>query len=301
MRQFCRPWVAVLLVAGWAGQVSAQPTIVIDYSLDANNFFPVGSTQRNTLASAAAALSSRLTDTLTAIAPSGGNTWTASFPNPATGATVNLTDQTIATNVIRVYAGGRELGGTTLGVGGPGGFGASGNSQAFFDSLGRGQYDIFSAANTRTDFASWGGAITFDAVGTNWNFALTNPTAGQNDFYSVALHELGHLLGFGTADSFQNLVPVGTTFLGPASTLLNGGVNPQVTGDLGHWASGTTYLGQQVAMSPSITTGTRKVFTELDFAGLKDMGWQVTPVPEPTSVLGLAVAGLAAWRVRRRC
>ena len=250
---------------------------------------------------AASALTSRLGDTLTAITPGGVNTWTANFPNPATGATVVLTDQVIATNVIRVYAGGRDLTGGTLGIGGPGGFNASGNSQAFFDSLGRGQYDITSAPNTRTDFASWGGAITFDSVGTTWNFALTNPTGSQADFYSVALHELGHLLGFGTADSFQNRVPVGTAFLGPASTALNGGVNPQVTGDLGHWAAGTSFGGQEAAMTPSIVLGTRKVFTELDFAGLKDLGWQVSPVPEPAGVLGLAAAGLAAaWGLRRR-
>lgn len=33
-------------------------------------------------------------------------------------------------------------------------------------------------------------------------------------------------------------------------------------------------------MSPSIANGMRKNFTDLDFAAMQDIGWQVTPVPE---------------------
>lgn len=59
--------------------------VVIDYSLDANNFFD-SQAKKDLLQSAADAIGSRLTDTLSAITPSGSNTWTAIFENPATGA-----------------------------------------------------------------------------------------------------------------------------------------------------------------------------------------------------------------------
>jgi hypothetical protein len=301
---FNTPWrcavLAAVLVAVGPAPAFAQPTIVLDYTFDTNNFFPVGSQQRVTLQTAANRLTARLTDSLTAITPGGGNTWTAVFPNPGTGTTQNVSNPTIAANTIYVYAGGRVLGGSTLGIGGPGGFSAGG-TQAWLDTVqARGQTGAQGPASGQTDFGPWGGAITFD-TNTNWNFSVSSgPVSGQVDFLSVAEHELGHLLGFGTANSFKNLIS-GSSFTGPHSTALNGGVNPALSADLGHWASGTSYLGQECAMTPSLTVGTRKEFTELDFAGLNDLGWQLTPVPEPATVLGLAVAALGlAGAVRRR-
>jgi hypothetical protein len=60
--------------------------------------------------------------------------------------------------------------------------------------------------------------------------------------------------------------------------------------DQSHWVSETSYLGQEVTMTPSISNGQRKLFTELDFAGLDDLGWVVTPVPEPATI-GMTVVG----------
>jgi hypothetical protein len=291
--------VAVILVGVAAGPALAQPNIVLDYTYDTNNFFgAAGSAPRLALQAAADRLQARLGDTLSAITPGGVNSWTATFDHPGNGTTVNLSNPTIALNEIRVFAGGRDLASPTLGIGGPGGFSAGG-TQAFFNAIGRGQYDPLSSAASQTDFAPWGGAITFDTVGTTWNFDLSGPVAGQIDFLSVAEHELGHLLGIGTADSWYNRI-TGTTFTGPASTALLG-TNPSVTADGGHWASGTSYMGQEAAMTPSISAGVRKEFTELDFAGLSDLGWQVlTPVPEPVTVLGLAAGALGLARVVRR-
>jgi hypothetical protein len=277
----------------------AQPTIVIDYSLDTNNFFgSAGSPQRTTLETAASILTSRLSDTLTAINPiTNVDDWTADFLHPGTGASTSLPNLTIPQNTILVYAGGRNLSGP-LGQGGPGGFSVSATNQSFFEAVvGRGQPGALGAANTQTDFGRWGGSITFDTVGPNWHFSLDGPSAGEDDFLSVALHELGHLLGFGLAPSWQNLVS-GSSFTGPVSTSLFGS-NPPVTG--GHWGFGTMYQGQEVAMDPDLLVGTRKNFTELDFGGLDDLGWQVTPVPEPATVLGVAALGLAgALGLRRR-
>lgn len=78
-----------------------------------------------------------------------------------------------------------------------------------------------------------------------------------------------------------------------------------MSGDLAHWAEGTTSfvagLPQEAAMDPTITTGTRKAFTDLDFAAMKDIGWEVTPVPEPgTWAMLFAGLGLVGFAARRR-
>ena len=110
------------------------------------------------------------------------------------------------------------------------------------------------------------------------------------------MHELGHLLGIGTSNSWNNLIS-GSNFTGAASSALFGGFVP-LSGDLGHWAEGT--LGnsgtQEALMDPSILEGTRKVFTDLDLAGLTDVGWEVTPIPVPAAVwLFGSALGLLGW------
>lgn len=304
------PLAAVLvgLAAGPASAQFATPTIVLDYTYDqpangGNNFFgAVGSPQRVALQAAATRLQSRLADTLSAIVPSGQNSWTTNtfHPGNINGPTIQINNLTIAQNEIRVFAGGQNLGtGGTLGIGGPGGWGASG-FQPWFDLLGsRGQSGAL--AFPATDFGPWGGSITFNNT-TNWNFSVENgPSFSQFDFRSVAEHELGHLLGIGGADSWDALINGSNQFTGPVTTALNGGVSPSVNPGRDHFAQGTTYLGQEVAMTPAISNGQRKLFTELDFAALDDIGWQVTPIPEPATVLGIAALGLAGvWRLRRR-
>ena len=47
--------------------------------------------------------------------------------------------------------------------------------------------------------------------------------------------------------------------------------------------------------------GQRKYLTDLDWALLADVGWQVTAVPEvQTWAMMLAGLGLLGWRMRRR-
>ena len=140
----------------------------------------------------------------------------------------------------------------------------------------------------------------------SWHFDHTTSVGGGlNDFYSVALHEVLHGIGFGTSETWNNLVD-GTTWLGTEAATLNGTGTNLVTG--GHIASGifSTRLSddgaQEVVMDPSITTGTRKTLTDLDVAFLADLNYSVSAVPEPANVaggLGL-LALLGAWLDRRR-
>lgn len=260
-----------------AGNVSAagngQLTARVDYSMDSNGFFGT-QPKRDVFESAIDSIMNRLGDDLAAIVPGGSNTWNARFRNPATGVLTSVTDLSIAANEILIYAGGRNLG-TSLGRGERGGYSASG-SQSFVDTVEARGEGIVSGSNAN-EFGPWGGAITFN-TSTNWHFGVT--TVGldstESDFYSVAVHELGHLLGIGTTDSWKRLVS-GGQFTGPASVAeYDGSGNVPLAGDESHWSEGTTEGGQEAAMDPTIMSGTRKPFTELDLAALSDIGWQLT-------------------------
>src|SRR5687768_1274113 len=122
-----------------AGSASAKITIDLDYSLDTNGFFSTGTANgllaRATLERAADTFSDRFLDTLNDINEFGQNTWLPNIPDPATGNLVNLTDlNTVAADTLKVYAGGRSISGSTVGMGGPGGWNANG-FQPFFDNL----------------------------------------------------------------------------------------------------------------------------------------------------------------------
>jgi hypothetical protein len=259
-------------------------SIVLDYSLDTNNFFN-DQTRKDTLQRAATVLESRINDELTAITPSDNNSWDATITHPGNGASHQLHNLTIPQGSIIIFAGARNIG--SLGIGGPGGFQASGTS-VFLDSItDRGQTGIDSINSVNTiDYAPWGGHITFDTSPT-WNFGVEQPSSGENDFYSVALHEIGHVLGVGTADSWDNLVNASNSFTGSASATANSGNVPLASGE-NHWDDElkstltNTSAVQEAAMDPNLTVGTRKQYTVLDWAALDDIGWEIADTFAPT-------------------
>jgi hypothetical protein len=133
------------------------------------------------------------------------------------------------------------------------------------------------------------GVVDTDAQLNNyWQFDYTKPVgANQTDFYSVAMHEILHSLGFGTAQSWKNDIPSGApqSWLGSQVISLVG-TGQNVLGPDGEHASSSllsTRLTdggvQQAIMSPTITTGTRKGVTRLDLAFLRDMGWSTIAYP----------------------
>ena len=276
----------VSAVALVASSSAARITLDLDYSLDTNSFFNSGTANgqlaRATLERAADTFADRFLDNLTAVgdapvtfAPDLLNDWTPTDTHPGTGETSNVPPglNAVNANVIKIFAGGRDLPGTTIGLGGGGGASFSYYEQSWLDNVeSRGQSGVLSTP--ATDYAPWGGSITFDP-GITWNLGLANPASGQNDFLSVALHELGHLLGVG-GDSFQALIS-GSTFTGPKSTAAHGGT--VTIADGGHLSAlNSTVTGtdsQGIAMSPSISVGSRKRLTLLDWAVLDDLGWDL--------------------------
>jgi hypothetical protein len=289
-----------------AASQSANAVIInFDYTYDGGFFSGAGTdvtTRKSILETAGNLLGGSLTDSLSAITSSGSNQFTAIISRPDNGISTSLTSFSEEANTLTVYVGGRALGGNTLGVGGFGGYNISGTSNYVNTVPQRGQIGTTSGP-TAADFAPWGGFIAFDTL-TNWYFdnnTATTESFSGSDFYSVALHEIGHLLGLGTADSWNNKVS-GTSFTGTNSVAEFGG-NVPLTVDGAHWKDrtrSTTLAGltQEVMMDPSLMTRTRKLATKLDFAALKDVGWQVAAVPVPAAIwlFGSALVAFAGLR-----
>ena len=270
--------------------------ITFNYDFDKEGFFSgtEGATRRTTLEQAASFYENFLNDNLLAIPPvSGFNTWTAIFTDPATGNQQSILDLTIPEDTIIVYVGGRDLP-FSLGEGGPGGFSASGTADFVNLIGGRGQTGAL--AVPATDYSLWGGSITFDTNiilnSTSFDWHNSVDTAGlesdEIDFLSVAIHELGHVLGVvnGTNSSWNNQIS-GTGFLGTnALNVYRAEDDPNANSvplnqDLGHWQNGiTSFTLGDIAQEPALTTGgnqlgERQLLTNLDYAAFDDIGWEV--------------------------
>jgi hypothetical protein len=288
-------------------------TLDFDFTYDTSGFFTANPEATGLLTAAATELASRLSDSLNEIpTPTDGSSWNARFNHPATGVLESILNLVVPADTMIVYVGGRDLSGSTAGVAHTA-FSFSGTA-AFLDVVvKRGQAGATLDAATSTDYGPWGGSIAFDDTDVDWYFdddpVTVDVPGGKTDFYSVALHELGHLLGVGLANSWDHWIVAGK-FTGPVSVAEFGGdVTLEPGPDPGHWEDGTasfipgTATGQETAMDPVLATGERKFFTGLDFAALDDIGWEVVPVPEPHEyalAAGLALLGFAGYRRRVR-
>ncbi|MCB1896104.1 MAG: matrixin family metalloprotease [Zoogloeaceae bacterium] len=297
-------WGAVGAALALASASAHAITIDFDYSFD-DGASRLSSGQRAILDFVADEFGRRIGDSLDAAFYSSIN-----FFDPGAGSVgaslprVSLANQAIAADSLRIYVGISELdgfGASTVGISGPGG--ASGST------LDRGESGVGT-----TDFAPWGGSIAFDSS-TNW-YVDDDPATLESfsgvDFYSIAVHELGHVLGVGTSGSWFAQIGAGG-FEGSASVAAYSDAlgSPQASVPLdsgdGHWAEGTQSFTDGVlneaSLDPSIRSGRRKAYTDLDWAALSDVGWEVAPasaVPENSSfammLAGLGVLGASSRR-----
>lgn len=249
-------------------QKAEAVNITFDYTYDNNNFF-ADSSRKDLLDQAAGYFETNINDSLPELNPTSPETLTLKFTNPSdTTAEISLSNRTIAEDEILIFVGSDELGSNTLGVGE-----RSGSSRAFISGS-----DFDNAYTTRQAEASlWGGSLSFDidtgANSTDWYFGsdISGIGANEADFLSVAIHEIAHVMGFGTSSNWDNLVS-GANFTGAKSQDIFNGLVPI---DGGHWNDNVTIDGLETALDTTITNGDRKLLTRLDYAGLEDIGWEV--------------------------
>lgn len=241
------------------GQTVSSFDIRIDYRYDTNGFFN-DPQRRAALEAAANTWESIIKDEFPDV-PVG--TATPFVSNPQTDVDDTFVTDTPIDDVL-VFVGARNLGGNTLAVAGPSGF--------FQSNL---RY-------TGSNFEPWIGSMSFDAA-TQWFFDPTLDTAddipgNSFDFYSIALHELAHVLGFGTSQAFTNLISNASAgFNGDRAKAANGGgpVPLEPAPDLGHFATGYRINGVEPLMDSTASPGMREFVTSVDIAALADIGYIV--------------------------
>jgi len=171
----------------------------------------------------------------------------------------------------------------------------------------------------------------------SWGVGPTVPL-GQYDMASVAMHEILHAMGFasmvgapgtnndtivwspfdrylvdstgaalvsaaGVWQGLDTALTSGLYFNGPNAMAANGG-NPVALYAPASWSGGSSashvdFSEGLMIMNPSITSGdATEGFGAIEIAMLKDLGYNVSPVPEPGSALLLL--GGAAFFLRRR-
>lgn len=275
--------------------------IEFDYTYDTSGFFDNQS--RRDMMDMAASFYSNFTDNLTAITPDQQNSWTLDFRNPSNIATwVSVDNATVAEDSIRVYVGASAMGDGVLGY--SAGAYVSVDGTAEFENTINTRGQLNTVGDYATDFGTWGGVVAFNSDA-NWHFGETTDglNSSNSDFLTTATHELGHIFGIGEADSWFAQIE-GLSFYGANSMAAyeavysNGG--PVPLANIAHWEEGlmSYYNGelQESMMDPSTPRGERQLPTDLDYAGFADVGWQVSAVPEPSTLamfaLGLGLLGL---------
>lgn len=278
--------------------------IIFDYSYDTSNYF--GDEQRYIMEQVAYAFESRMSGTtFTSSKPSDYTGSTASnpqftFTNPATGGSASVVpgSTTSENNVIGnanelvIFLGARSRGANPLASAGPAGWG----SGSYFPP--DNWVNAMQAKDTSTHWEPKMGAssVNTDAAfyyDTDLTTHSDATTSGKTDFYSVMVHEIGHIMGFTSSNAFANYSSGGTAGSGSWTGLnakaeynnqnvpLNG--NP-------HWGSsliqGNVKCACHPSMQPTISSNKRTSFSALDFALLKDVGYTISAAPTGTNIGG---------------
>ncbi|MBC6481390.1 MAG: hypothetical protein GDA56_30200 [Hormoscilla sp. GM7CHS1pb] len=157
-----------------------------------------------------------------------------------------------------------------------------------FDAVGT----VFSNRIRGSDFQPWVGSLVFDPDA-NWFFDSTPNTDGdipsrQMDFISIALHEIGHILGIGTAGIFRK-IGAGRAFYGPNALNVNEGQPIPLERDLFHVQEG--FLNDTVSLDPTITNGIRTLPSQVDLALLADIGYEISGFTAQGSTPPIATSG----------
>jgi len=282
-----------LLFCGDAGAIDIQ----FDYTLDTSGFFS-DPDRKAVLEKAGDAWEAALTGATTPAIPlgTGGNTWTLKFNRPDVAANLGdaknypIVNRPLPADTIVIYVGARpDVYGGFLG------YAEYEYSWAGFSSWG----NMMNTRNSSTNFDSFGGAVAFDSDAA-WHFD-TDPTTkesfpGQYDFYSLALHEIGHLLGFNQGAAAFWRQSLGGTFTGPTVVSVYGG-EPPISGSSGHWQAGLLFGGNPCVMSTPLSPNVRVDLNPIDKAVMPDLGYAASGSILVTITPPEAVAAGARWKI----
>ena len=346
---------ALILYSGVCGFAAPSHAfnIVVDYRYDYNNFFNTQQ-KRDALEAAAQRYSDIITTSLIGVSLSDNSLDPRiGFSHPGTGAsyqvsaansrsTDSLASQdpadeyrgawSISQGDWILYAGGRSLSDRIA----EGGSGTGLNFLSVFQNgsshLNRG----FRSTGSVDHLPTWGGAITFDNDGNynglfnyGWHFDYTTvPAGGTYDFYSFALHEIGHALGLNTNWLDWEQWESGVAFTGSNAAAAYNADNGTSRTSLNevstldpHWQDGAyeakifaagnpelvSTVGltgkQDLLMEPvaNFTAAVRRFeLTTVDVAALEDIGWSVidniTPSGDIDGDGDIDIADLGEWQ-----
>ena len=234
-------------------------TIKFDYRFDEDGFFSDPS-RRAALEAAAAAWESVILDEFEDI-PAGIQ---FEVKNPTDYARIETITLSEPIDDVLIFVGAQSFP-DKLARGGPSGYSAEGDIFRARIS------DNFRDLGPATDFEPWAGIVSFDPD-VLWSFDIDGPVQGMYDFISTAIHEIGHALGFGTAEAFDALV-VDSHFTGYNSVRLNQGNPVPLELDDSHFEDG--FVGSPSSMEPYSLAGTREQISEFDKAALADIGYEI--------------------------
>ncbi len=120
--------------------------------------------------------------------------------------------------------------------------------------------------------------------------------SGKVDFYTVMVHEIGHIMGFNTHNAW-NANLSGSDWIGAEAMKEYSLQNPPnceavplVSSTNPHWNLGLDYnkvnCGCHPSMLPSVSSNKRTTFSDLDFALLKDIGYSISDNPTGANIGG---------------
>jgi hypothetical protein len=288
--------------------------IIFDYSYDTGNYF--GDEQRYIMEQVAYVFESRITSGFTSTRPediTGATGVTANlyFRNPTTQSIVepvigsgSMTadgNEIGKENELIIFLGARNTGFSSSSV-----LASASATNSYVSSYSSSSArDAWNARKNSKDTSSVfqpvaGSSQVNSTKSFYFDTDLTTHTdaevSGKVDFYTVMVHEIGHIMGFNTHNAW-NANLSGSNWTGAEAMKEyslenppNGEAVPLVSSTNPHWNLGLDYdkvnCGCHPSMLPSVSSNKRTTFSDLDFALLKDIGYSISDNPIGTNIGG---------------